>query len=125
MVSAVIVAASQPEEVNEDSGSVTVQVTLTSLTYQPALPSVPTMWGVITGGVTSLNVFQASVKAAPSTLLSHHSPLAPQAPIGAASESWIAAATRSSTAIVSVAVAPFGTTPKPNRSGLAERSAYA
>jgi hypothetical protein len=36
-----------------ESGSVTVQLTVTLLTYQPALPSVPLTTGVMTGGVVS------------------------------------------------------------------------
>ncbi len=48
------VTGSQPVvPVTVDSGSVTVQLTVTSLTYQPLLPGVPLMLGVITGGVLS------------------------------------------------------------------------
>src|SRR5690606_21270090 len=54
-VSAVMVAASQPSSiVTADSSSVTVHVTVTSLVYQPSLPSVPVIVGVMTGGVASL-----------------------------------------------------------------------
>jgi hypothetical protein len=53
-VSAVIVVVPHPlVEVTGDSGSVTVQLTVTSLTYQPPLPSVPLTVGVICGGVVS------------------------------------------------------------------------
>ena len=39
--------------VTVDSGSVTVQLAVTSLVYQPLLPRVPVMVGVMTGGVVS------------------------------------------------------------------------
>jgi hypothetical protein len=41
------------EDAMPDSGSVTVQVTLTLLRYHPLLPMVPTMFGVTTGRVVS------------------------------------------------------------------------
>src|SRR4051812_24107196 len=51
-VSALMVVGPQPaDESMADSGSVTVQLTLTSLVYQPLLPSVPVMMGAITGAV--------------------------------------------------------------------------
>ncbi len=40
-------------DVIPDSGSLTLQLTVTSLVYQPLLPSVPFIVGVITGGVVS------------------------------------------------------------------------
>jgi hypothetical protein len=43
-------------EVTADSGSLTVQDTVTSLVYQPFRPSVPTTVGVITGAVVSTGV---------------------------------------------------------------------
>src|SRR5689334_5742176 len=47
--------SSQPVElVTAESGSVTVQVSVTSEVYQPCDPSVPTMFGVMTGGVASV-----------------------------------------------------------------------
>lgn len=53
-VSALMLVLPQPvvEEIVE-SGSVTLQDTLTSLVYQPLLPAVPDTLGVITGGVES------------------------------------------------------------------------
>ena len=54
VVSEVIVVGPQSLVfVTVDSASVTVQLTSTSLTYQPLLPSVPLTFGVITGGVVS------------------------------------------------------------------------
>lgn len=54
-VSELMVVDSHPVvEVIVDSGSDTVQLTVTSLTYQPLLPSVPLTLGVITGGVVSV-----------------------------------------------------------------------
>ena len=47
-VSEVMLTAPHPAlEMMPDSGSATVQVRLTSETYQPLLPSVPTTFGVI------------------------------------------------------------------------------
>src|SRR5947207_810838 len=60
-VSAVSVVALQPdEEAMSDSGSVTLQLTVTLLAYQPLLPKVPEIWGTMTGGVVSGMVSQAS-----------------------------------------------------------------
>jgi hypothetical protein len=54
VVFAVNVDESQPVvERMIDSGSVTVQFTVTLVVYQPALPSVPVITGVTTGGVGS------------------------------------------------------------------------
>jgi len=54
-VSVVRVVVPQPDlRILEDSGSVTVHAMVTSLVYQPSLPSVPVTVGVITGGVLSL-----------------------------------------------------------------------
>jgi hypothetical protein len=54
VVSEVTLLAPQPFwEVIVDSGSVTVQLTETSLVYQPFVPRVPTTFGVMTGGVLS------------------------------------------------------------------------
>jgi hypothetical protein len=53
-VSAVSVVDVQPdEEAIPDSGSVTFQLTLTLLLYQPLLPNVPAICGLIIGGVVS------------------------------------------------------------------------
>ena|SRR5689334_16993070 len=52
-VSAEIVVGAQAGDVTADSASETVQLTVTSLVYQPLLPSVPVTLGVITGGVAS------------------------------------------------------------------------
>jgi hypothetical protein len=53
-VSAVTEIAPHPfVALTTDSASVTVQVKFTSLVYQPLLPSVPVIDGVITGGVVS------------------------------------------------------------------------
>ncbi len=53
-VSAVSVVLPQPvEDVTPDSGSVTVQLTVTLLRYHPLFPSVPEICGTITGGVVS------------------------------------------------------------------------
>ena len=53
-VSVVRVVLVQPEEdAIPDSGSVTLQVTVTLLRYQPLLPRVPETDGAITGGVVS------------------------------------------------------------------------
>src|SRR5215467_10086057 len=52
VVSAVSVVDVQPDEdAIPDSGSVTFQVTPTLLLYQPLLPNVPVICGVIMGGV--------------------------------------------------------------------------
>jgi hypothetical protein len=54
VVSDVIVVEPQPDEDEiAESGSVTVQLTVTLLVYQPLFPSVPLTLGVITGGVLS------------------------------------------------------------------------
>ena len=54
VVSLVIVVEPHPElELIGDSLSMTVHETLTSLTYQPLFPSVPTTPGVMIGGVES------------------------------------------------------------------------
>jgi hypothetical protein len=42
------------EEATPDSGSVALQVTVTLLWYQPFVPMVPLMVGVISGGVVSV-----------------------------------------------------------------------
>jgi hypothetical protein len=53
-VSVVTLLVPQPDwEVIVESGSVTVQVTVTLLLYQPLFPRVPLTFGVITGGVES------------------------------------------------------------------------
>lgn len=52
-VSVVTVCVSQPVDVTSDSGSVTVQVTVTSDVYQPPLPRVPDTDTLISGGVES------------------------------------------------------------------------
>ena len=53
-VSVVSVVGLHPEDdVTPDSGSETVQVTVTLLVYQPLLPRVPAMVGTTTGGVVS------------------------------------------------------------------------
>src|ERR1043166_1051300 len=41
------------EDAMPDSGSVTLQLTVTGLRYQPPLPEVPLMVGVMSGGVAS------------------------------------------------------------------------
>ena len=48
-----LVGAHPVEDVIPDSGSDTLQFTVTALRYQPLLPNVPVICGVITGGVTS------------------------------------------------------------------------
>ena len=54
VVSVLTLAAPQPEvEVTLESGSVTIQPTLTFPTYQPSAPAVPVTLGVMTGGVLS------------------------------------------------------------------------
>src|SRR5215470_1619602 len=54
VVSAVSIVAVQPDEdAIPDSGSITFQLTLTLLLYQPLLPNVPAICGVIIGGVVS------------------------------------------------------------------------
>ena len=53
VVSAVTLVTGQAGEVMADSASATDQVTFTLLMYQPFLPSLPVMVGVITGGVVS------------------------------------------------------------------------
>jgi hypothetical protein len=61
-VSVETVMAPQPfEEEIEDSASVTVQLTVTLLVYQPLLPIVPLTFGVITGGVESGGGFTANI----------------------------------------------------------------
>jgi hypothetical protein len=58
VVSAVIVVASQPlVDRITDSGSTTVQLSVTLVVYQPFVPSVPKMTGVTCGGVGSPGVF--------------------------------------------------------------------
>ena len=52
-VSALIVVGAQGGELTADSGSTTVQVTVTSPMYQPLVPAVPVTIGVIAGGVPS------------------------------------------------------------------------
>jgi hypothetical protein len=57
LVSAETVALEQPElDVTVDSGSLTVQLTVTLLVYQPLFPSVPETFGVMTGGVESTDL---------------------------------------------------------------------
>jgi hypothetical protein len=64
-VSVLIVVESQPiMEVMADSGSLTLQLTVTSLTYQSLVPRVPTMLGVMTGGVGSTTVKIAATEVA-------------------------------------------------------------
>jgi len=61
-VSAVSVVGLQPvEEAIPDSGSTTVQVTVTALLYQPLLPAVPVMVWVMTGGVLSITMLRVLV----------------------------------------------------------------
>ena len=48
-----MVVGAQGPDVTADSSSFTDQLTVTSLVYQPLLPNVPLMLGVMTGGVTS------------------------------------------------------------------------
>ena len=56
-VSAVRVVGVQPvEDATPDSGSVTLQLAVTLLRYQPLLPRVPMIWGTITGGVVSVAI---------------------------------------------------------------------
>jgi len=50
-----VVVVQAVEEAMPDSGSVTLQVTVTLLRYHPLLPSVPVIWGMMTGGVVSGN----------------------------------------------------------------------
>jgi hypothetical protein len=58
VVSDVIVVASQPlVDRITDSGSTTVQLSVTLVVYQPFVPSVPKMTGVTCGGVGSPGVF--------------------------------------------------------------------
>src|SRR5262245_7792485 len=53
-VSAVRLVGVHPvEDAIPDSGSDTLQFTVTALRYQPLLPSLPVICGLITGGVTS------------------------------------------------------------------------
>jgi hypothetical protein len=53
-VSTVRLEGAHPVDVRiPDSGSDTLQLTVTALRYQPLLPSVPVTFGLITGGVTS------------------------------------------------------------------------
>ena len=53
-VSDVRTLAPQPDEDTiVDPGLVTLQLTVTLLTYQPFFPGVPVTWGTMTGGVTS------------------------------------------------------------------------
>src|SRR6516165_8256587 len=47
------VGAHPVEDAIPDSRSDTLQFTVTALRYHPLLPSVPVIWGVMTGGVTS------------------------------------------------------------------------
>lgn len=55
LVSALIVVDPQPElDEMSDSLSVTVQLTVTSLVYQPLLPSAPAMFGTMLGALVSL-----------------------------------------------------------------------
>jgi hypothetical protein len=54
VVSVLMVVELQPlVDETVDSGSLTVQLTVTSLMYQPFVPNVPLMLGVMTGGVES------------------------------------------------------------------------
>jgi hypothetical protein len=54
VVSALMVVELQPlVDETVDSGSLTVQLTVTSLMYQPFVPNVPLVLGVMTGGVES------------------------------------------------------------------------
>src|SRR5438067_608262 len=56
LVSAVSVTGSHPlVDATPDCESLTRHVTVTALTYQPLLPSVPLTIGVISGGVVSKN----------------------------------------------------------------------
>jgi hypothetical protein len=60
-VSAVRLVDAHPvEDVIPDSGSVTFQLTVTALRYQPLLPSVPVICGVIVGAVISAIVIAKS-----------------------------------------------------------------
>jgi hypothetical protein len=54
-VSVVMVLVAHPDEdLIPDSGSLTVQLTITSLRYHPLLPRVPAIFGRISGGVVSI-----------------------------------------------------------------------
>ena len=48
-----VVGVHPVEDAIPDSGSETLQFMVTALRYQPLLPSVPVIWGVIIGGVIS------------------------------------------------------------------------
>ena len=53
-VSAVRLVVAQPEDdAIPDSGSLTIQLTVTLLVYQPLLPKVPVISGAMIGGVVS------------------------------------------------------------------------
>ena len=69
-VSAVRVVGVHPvEDAMPDSGSVTFQLTVTLLRYHPLFPTVPVIWGLITGGVVSIgfgSTWKPLSKAAPS-----------------------------------------------------------
>src|SRR5947207_3136348 len=65
-VSAVKLDAPQPfEDVMPDSGSVTFQVTVTLLRYQPLFPRLPEICGMMTGGVVSGPCVSFVTKASP------------------------------------------------------------
>jgi hypothetical protein len=69
LVSVLMVVGPHPVmDVTVDSLSTTLQLTLTSLVYHPLLPSVPTTFGVITGGVVSAGASTCEVKAASEVL---------------------------------------------------------
>src|SRR5207249_10653448 len=60
-VSVVCMLVPQPVELNGVSGSLTVQLTVTLLWYQPLLPSVPVTDEVITGAVVSFRMWRSAV----------------------------------------------------------------
>ena len=50
----VVVPHPAEEDAIPDTGSVTLQLAVTLLTYQPLLPNVPVICGAMTGGVASI-----------------------------------------------------------------------
>src|SRR5579859_4483159 len=73
-VSVVRVIVAQPVLLEmPDSVSITLQETLTSLTYQPLLPGVPAITGVMTGAVVStLIVIETGGAVRPAPLVAVH-----------------------------------------------------
>jgi hypothetical protein len=62
-VSAVSVVGPQVGEEIPDSASFTLQLTVTALLYQPFIPTVPLIVGVITGAVVSVTATRVVVSA--------------------------------------------------------------